>query len=394
MSTIQPGRCPDTYMDLSHNSANAVENGTASSIPTTPLSSTDNTESNWTNSFVRFDRMLSGGALEIIFRILDIIILCIGISSGKNTCTGSSHLAVTSICLLVFCSLDLAIIVRYFIRNLSSQYQHLTEEEKIERYRRIRACRTIFTFFKLIPVCVGIGYALSSSIPSKAGECELMRFCLGVVCLSTLLSMLIPQTKPEIPPRRSLLLECLILSFFLIINGIYFGTVASAMSGVEQSTCKYNQIDDIYLRAPLKTYAYFGLILFGSTTGLNILHLLISQTCNRVRNGRRLYSYYYALQYTLTYLASVVAIYYFSVGGLWLYRPRNGEPCKSDAPGLYRTLLIWQWIRILYPLIAVPLVLVLCCLGVVLGVMLSYCLPASITVPLLEVIRVRIKDED
>lgn len=390
MSTANPGTCPRTYTDLNNPSTNAVENGTALSIPTTPIASMDNTESNWTNSFLRFDRILSGSTLELIFRILDILILCIGLSSGRNTCTLSNHLAVTSICLLIFCCLDLAIIIRYVIRNLSSTYQYLTEEEKLERYRRVRACRTIFTFFKLIPVCVGTGYALSTSIPTKT-DCELIRFCLGIVCLSTLLSMIIPQTKPEIPPRRSLLLECLILSFFLIINGIYLGTVASAMSGIEQSTCKYQQIDDIYLRAPLKTYAYFGLILFGSTTALHVLHLLISQLCNRLRNGRRFYSYYYALQYTLTYFASVVAIYYFSVGGLWLYRPRSGGLCKNDAPGLYRTLLIWQWIRILYPLIAVPLVLVLCCLGVVLGVMLSYCLPASITVPLLEVIRVRIK---
>ena len=376
-------------MNLSHDSPNTLEDGANSSIPTRQLSLIDNPESNWTDSFVRIDRMLSGSALELIFRILDIIILFIGLSSGKKTCTISNHFASTSISLLVFCFIDLAIIIRCFIQNLSSNYRHQTEEEKNERYRRIRAFRTVFTFFKLIPICIGTSYALPLVNPSKENDCELIRFCLGIVCLSTLLSMIIPQTKPEIPPRRSFRLEGFILSFFLTINGIYLATVASSMSNVEQSTCTYHQIDDIYLRAPLKTYAYVGLILFGSTTAMHILNLLISQSFNRLNNGRRLYSYYYAFQYAMTYLSSLLVIYYFSVGSLWLFQPRSGQPCKNDAPGLYRTLLIWQWIRILFPLLAIPLLLVLCCLGVFLGIILSYCLPASITVPLLEVLRVK-----
>lgn len=389
MSTHQPGTCPNTYLNLSHDSGSTLENGANLSIPTRQLSLTDNPEPNWTNSFVRFDRLLSGSALELIFRILDIVILSIGLSLGKETCKLSNHFAATSISLLVFCSLDLAIILRSFIGNLSSNYRNLSEEEKNERYRRVRACRTIFTVIKLIPICIGTSYALPLINPLKSTNCELIRFCLGIVCLSTLLSMIIPQTKPEIPPRRSFRLECLILSFFLIINGIYFATVASAVSGVEQSTCTYQQIDDIYLRAPLKTYAYAGLILFGTTTVMHIVNLLISQSSHRLNDGRRLYSYYYAFHYAITYLSSVLVIYYFSIGGLWLFQPRNGQPCKSDAPGLYRTLLIWQWIRILFPLLAIPLLLILCCLGVFLGIILSYCLPASITVPLLEVLRVK-----
>jgi hypothetical protein len=234
----------------------------------------------------------------------------------------------------------------------------------------------------MIPVCFGTVYALSSSVPNTA-DCQLMRFCLGMVCLSTLLTMIIPPTKPEIPPRRSFLLECFILSFLIIINGTYLGTVASAMKDIEQSSCIYNNPDDLYLGAPLKSYAYVGLILFGCTTAIHIINLLISQTCNRLTNGRRLYSYYYGLQYALNYFGAVIVIYYFSVGALLLFKPRAGGECKADAPGLYRTLLIWQWIRILFPLLAVPLVLILCCLGVFFGIILSYCLPASITVPLL-----------
>jgi hypothetical protein len=388
MSTAHIDPRANEYTNLDSNSANAMENGMSSVTPSTPILSNDNNESYWTYSFARFDQICSGSLLELIYRFLDIIILFIGLSSRKDTCTLSSRLAITSICLLVFYFIDLTIIVYGFFRNISSSYQRLNEEERVEHFRRVKGIRNFFSLFKLIPVIFGTRYALSSLIPNTT-DCQLMRFCLGIVCLSTLLTMIIPPTRPEIPPRRSFLLECFILSFLLIINGTYLGTVASAMKGIEQSTCIYNQPDDLYLRAPLKTYAYVGLLLFGCTTAIHIINLLISQTCNRLTNGRRLYSYYYGLQYALNYFSAVIVIYYFSVGALLLFKPRSGEPCKTVAPGLYRTLLIWQWIRILFPLLAVPLVLILCCLGVFLGIILSYCLPASITVPLLGLLQVR-----
>jgi hypothetical protein len=214
-----------------------------------------------------------------------------------------------------------------------------------------------------------------------------MRFCLGIVCLSTWLIILIPPTKPELPVRRSLIIECLILAFVLIINCTYIGTVATAMTDVSTSTCIYNSTEDLYLRAPLKSYAYVGLILFGCTTLIHIINLIINQLCFRLNFARRFYIYYYALQYTLNYLGAIVVIYYFSIGALFLFQPRSGDPCRTDAPNLYRVLLIWEWIRILSPLIAIPLIIIICCLGVFLGIILSYCLPASITVPILEVIR-------
>jgi hypothetical protein len=170
--------------------------------------------------------------------------------------------------------------------------------------------------------------------------------------------------------------------------------VANVMMNVQNSSCIYNTPDDFYLRAPLKSYAYFGLILFGCTTGLHMINLVISQLCFRFNRGRRFYIYYYALQYALNYFATIVVIYYFSIGALFLFQPRSGETCRTDAPDLYRVLLIWEWIRILSPLIAIPLLIILCCLGVFFGILLSYCLPASITVPILESLRVnRIKNK-
>jgi len=385
MSTAHIDSRASPYSTLDNDSANALETGMASSNPSTPIATNENTESTWTNSFAQLDRLLSGSLLHLCYRIIDIMILFIGLSSDNRTCSLSSHLAVTSISLLVFYIIDITIIAYSFSHNISSNYRRLTEEEKAERFRRVSALRSVFNFFKLIPVCVGIGYTLSSPTP----DCELMRFCLGTVCLSTLLTIIIPPTKPEIPPRRSFILEVFIISFLLIINGTYLGTVVSAMKNVTASTCVVNDPKDIYLGAPLKSYAYVGVILFGSTTVIHIINLFVSQLCNRITNGRRFYSYYYALQYLLSYLGALIVIYYFSIGALYLFKPRAGQPCKANAPNLYRTLLIWEWIRILFPLLAVPFILILCCLGVFFGIILSYCLPASITVPLLELVRVR-----
>jgi hypothetical protein len=386
MSTAHIDTRAANYSNLNNNSPDALESGLASSTPTTPTVTNETNESTWTNSYTQIDRILSGSLLHLCYRFIDILILLIGLISRKEACTLSNHLAETSICLLVFYFIDITIIIYFFFRNISSNSQELTEEERNERFRRAASLRGFFILIKLIPVCIGTRYALSSSTTT---DCELMRFCLGIVCLSTLLTMIIPPTKPEIPPRRSFILECFILSFLLIVNGTYIGTVASAVKNVEQSSCVFNDMEDLYLGAPLTTYAYAGLIIFSCTTAVHLINLLVSQLCNRITNGRRFYSYYYGLQYALNYFGALIVIYYFSVGALFLFKPRSGQPCRTDAPGLYRTLLIWQWIRILFPLLAVPLILILCCLGVFFGFILSYCLPASITVPLLNLFRVR-----
>lgn len=388
MSTEHIDTHAPAYSTLTNDSPNSLENGRSSLTP----SINETNEVKWINSFIKFDRILSGSLLHLCYRLLDIIILFLGLSSDKTICTLSNRLAITSISLLVFYFIDLTIIIYYFFHNITSSYRHLSEEEKTQRLQHATAFRGFFTFFKLIPVCVGTGYALSSSSSTPTtSDCELMRFCLGIVCISTLLTMIIPPTKPELPPRRSFLLELFILIFLLIINGTYIGTVASSMNNINEQTCTYNKPDDLYLGAPLKTYAYAGLILFSCTTVIHILNLLISQLFNRLTNGRRLYGYYYIFQYTLSYIGGLIVIYYFTIGALFLFKPRNGFPCKSEAPDLYKTLLVWQWIRILFPLLAVPLILILCCLGVFFGIILSYCLPASITVPLLELVRVKFK---
>ena len=368
-----------------------LESPTSSLDPTHSRASNDDDEVTWVHSFSRCDRILSGSSLHLCYRLLDIIILSIGLLSSKSQCPTSNRFETISICLLVFYFIDLTIIARYALRTMSRHYRSLTEDEKIEQHKRAAGLRGFFMLLKLIPVCIGVAYTFSSKATLTA-DCALIRFCLGIVCLSTLFIMIIPPAKPDVPARRSFVLECFILAFVLLVNGVYMGTVALAMKQVTNASCIYQETEDLYTKAPLKSYAQVGLLIFSYTAIVHILNLLVSQLSYRLTNGRRLYVFYYGLHYVLSYIGSILVVYYFSVGALFLFQPRSGQPCQASAPGLYRTLLIWQWIRILSPLLAAPLILALCCLGVVLGIVLSYCLPASITVPLLDALRVRERD--
>jgi hypothetical protein len=311
------------------NSVGVIENGPSPS-PTIPTTTPSNTDTTWVNSFTRLDRLFSGSLLHLLYRFIDITLLFIGLTSTKQPCSVSNQLAITSICLLIFYFIDLLIIFYSFIRNLASRHLPLTEEQKLEQLRRASTLRGFFIFFKLIPVCVGTVYSFPSTL-STPTECELMRFCLGLVCLSTWLLILIPPTKPEVPVRRSFIVECFILLFVLIINCTYIGTVATIMKDVNYSTCTYENAEDIYLGAPLKSYAYVGLILFGCTTIIHMINLLITQICFRVNQLKRFYIYYYALQYTLNYLGAIIVIYYFSIGALFLFQPRYGQPCNTNG---------------------------------------------------------------
>ena len=382
-----------SHFSIVHRSSSvgSTENPTTSANTTPTISPTPN-ETTWINKFSRLDGILSGSLLHLLYRIIDITLLLIGLTSNKQTCSTSNRLAVTAISLLIFNFLDLTIILLLSIRNIFSNTSLLTEEEKIERLRRVSTLRGFFISSKFIPICVGTAYSFPSVL-STPNECELMRLCLGVVCLSTWLLILIPPTKPELPTRRSFVVECFILVFVLIINCTYIGTVTVAMKDIDYPSCIYTNTENLYLGSPLKSYAYVGLILFGCTTLIHIINLVVSQLCFRLNGGRRFYIYYYALQYALNYFGAIIVIYYFSVGAVYLFQPTSGEPCRTDAPNLYRVLLIWEWIRILSPLIAIPIIIILCCLGVFLGIILSYCLPASITVPLLEVLRVRLEED-
>ncbi|CAF4005940.1 unnamed protein product, partial [Rotaria sp. Silwood1] len=224
-------------------------------------------------------------------------------------------------------------------------------------------------------------------IPAN-NSCEPIRFYLGIVCFSTWILMLVGPPKPSLPTRRSFILECIILVLSTSFLSTYLGFVASAMNKTQESECTYTRIEDLYFGAPLKSFAYVGIILAGCTIGINILGTIINQFFLRLPSLRRVFIYLLAIHYAISYLIVVVFVYYFSVGAILLYQPRSGGSCRVVAPNLYKTLLIWQSIRVFLPLLILSFALLAVCLGVVCGACLAACLPASITVPLLEMLRV------
>ncbi|CAF0854894.1 unnamed protein product, partial [Didymodactylos carnosus] len=344
-------------------------------------------QSTWIDKFTEFDKRCSESLLYLLYRIIDISLLINGLRNGKCE---NQRLRTIAIVLLVFYLIDLSIIIVLFIRKFLKRSEDLTVDNEPSFLKCASAFRGLFLFCKLIPTCFGTVYCFQSTIINQ--ECELLRVSVGIVCISTWLLMLMPPTRPEIPVRRSLLMECFILVFVLIINGAYVITILVALPKTNEQkmndACTYKVTDDLYLGAPLITFAYVGIFLYSLTTLLHILNLAVNRFLMRLSNGGNTAMIkYYFVYYWFSYLYTVVIIYYFSVGALYLFRPNNGQPCKQYAPNLYKTLLVWQWIRILVPLIAVPLVVVLCCVGVVFGILLTYCLPASITVPLFEIIR-------
>jgi hypothetical protein len=368
-----------------------TENQTDTSSTTINRTYNNAHDTAWLKTFHRLDRLLSGSFVYLFYRMIDITLLSIGLLSTASTCNIPHSLTAISICLLVFYAIDLAIICFFFIRNLCSQHDQLTEEQQLQRVRHASNCRSFFIVFKFIPICIGTVYVFTNSVLLPL-NCELTRFCLGLTCMSTWLLILIPPTKPQLPVRRSLMLESIVLVLVLIFNLTYIGTVATAVRNVTHVTCFSKGITSLYSAAPLKSYAYAGLILFAFITLVHLMNILINQLCLRSTTRRRqLHLNYSLLQYLWNYFSTIVVIYYFSLGALLLFQPRSGQPCREDAPNLYQVLLIWQWIRILAPLMAIPLLVLFYCVGIWLGFILSSCLPASITVPFLASLRVGIK---
>lgn len=318
-----------------------------------------------------------------MYRFVDITILFYGLHQSYRTCGFNNRLSITSFSLLIFYLIDLSIIFYFlFKRNRT-----LSEEESSEELKRISTFRGFFSFLRLIPVAFGFVNTFKSSLTSET-QCEIVRFTLGLVCFSTILMIIIPPTKPDLPTRRSFSIEIFLLICLLTINGFYFVTVGSAIQSVGNSSrCFLSKSEDFYLRSPLINFGQIGLFLYGFSMTIYILNLFVSQLTLRFIRSRRLFMSFHLFNYIFNYFISLCIVYYFSLGALLLFQPRSGEPCRTDSPRLYRTLIVWQWLRILAPLVAVPLILILCCLGVFFGLILSHCLPPSITVPILELLR-------
>jgi hypothetical protein len=351
--------------------------------PATPAPVGDNNASSltWVDSLIQIDRVLSGSLLRLCYNVIDVVLLSLGLYYGTTTCSISHALAIISIFILSLSGLGLAFTLLFLVRNWTLRHVSLTDAASASQFSQAYRVRGFLYFLRFICICVGTAYVFTSKVPTN-NNCEILRFYLGIVCFNTWVLIFISPPKPSLPVRRSLFVECFILLLSIVINSLYFGFVIFAMIKIQASECIYTHIEDLYFRAPLKSFAFVGLILIGCIVGINILGAIVNHLFYRLPNMRRVFVRLSAIHYVIVYLITVVVVYYFSVGAVLLFRPRSGSTCRIVAPHLHKTLFIWQIIRVFLPLILWPLALLVCCLGVIFGTCLAECLPAWIAVPL------------
>lgn len=360
-------------------------------IDTNPIRPATNNENQQSSTWIQYlsqvDRLLSGGLSRLCYDVTNIVLLSLGLYYGTETCPTSSSLVKISITLIVANALTLLSTFFFAQRNWHFRHMPLSDETSSQAFRPGYAVRGFFRFIRLICICVGTGYAFTSTAPVN-NDCEIVRFYLGVVCFNAWLLMLTSMPKPSLPIRRTLTLHCIIFLYILFVNSLHFGLVLSALMKTNESDCIYSRIDDLYFRAPLVSFGCIGLILILCITINALLVTIMNQLFYQLSNWRRFFLGLSAVSYVINYLITFFLIYYYSVGAVLVFHPRLGGSCRTVASNLYNTLLIWQIIRSFLSLIILLVLPLILCFGVVLGSCLIRCLPASIVVPLVEMLHV------
>jgi hypothetical protein len=358
------------------------------SSPIPGLVNDDNGQSStWVDLLIQLDRVFSGSLLILSYDLINIVLLSLGLYYGTKTCSFSNDLATISILILVFSGLVLGFTLLFLVRNWPLRHVALSDVASSHRYLQGYVVCALFRFLRFLCICIGTAYVFTSKIPVN-NDCEILRFYLGIVCFNAWLLIINGPAKPLLPVRRSLILECFLGLYIIVFNGIHFGFVAFSMIKSQESECIYTRIEDLYFGAPLKSFGYIGLILIICIIITSIFASIINQLFYRLPNLRRVFVYLSAISYLMFYSIALVLFYYYSVGAVLLFRPRSGGSCGIVAHNLYRTLWIWELIRSFLPLIIWPLACLVSCLGITCGLCLARCLPASIAVPLLEMLRV------
>jgi len=339
------------------------------------------------DSFAVIIYYFSGSSLTLCYRLIDIALLSLGLYYGTGACKSSNSLAVISICLLIFNGIDLAFFLLFLIRKFTLRNVALSDEDRLRQFRATVGIHCCFLFIKFIINCIGTVYVFKRA-SSINPDCELIRFCLGIVCYSTLIKISMPTLKLVLPTRRASKTEYFITFLSLVFNGIYFGVVLFAAVKTKESVCMYINIEDLYFRAPLKSFAYIGLIPAIFWVIIQVLRIPIRRLFFDLPTRRKVVVCLFGIHYTLYYLSIVAYVYYFSIGAVLLFQPRSGGSCRSVAPSLYKTLLIWQWLYTLWPFAVLSFAYLLMCCGVFCGSFFACCLPASVSVPVLEATQV------
>ena len=340
----------------------------------------------WVNYLGQADRLLSGGLLRLCYDLINSVLLFLGLYLGTKTCGSSSALVNLSIIILVANGLTLLSTFFFVIRNWNLlDMCCLPDEPHPYQYSVGYLVRGFFRLIRFICICVGTGYTFTSKTPTN-NDCEIVRFYLGIVCFNAWLLILNSIPKPSLPIRRSLISECFVIVLSLIFNGLHLGSVLFALIKDNKPECTYIHIEDLYFRAPLKSFAYIGLIVLSCFFVGSTLATIIDRLFYRLPNLRRLFFYLSAASYAIIYLTHLFHIYYYSVGAVLLFHPRLGGSCRMTDHSLYTTLLTWQIIRSFLLLMVLILALLISCFGWTVGSCLVRRLPASMVVPLMETV--------
>jgi len=83
------------------------------------------------------------------------------------------------------------------------------------------------------------------------------------------------------------------------------------------------KIEDLYFRAPLKSFGYIELILVICSSINTIIAVTINQLFYSLPNLRRVFVHLSSISYAIV----LFVIYYYSVGAVFLFRPRLGGSC-------------------------------------------------------------------
>lgn len=382
-SFISPSRALNRMANTFIHSDSIVERN-----PTVDLvNGNDRQTSTWVDFLIEIDRLFSDGLLSLCYDLINIILLCLGLSYGTKTCKISNALAIISILIVVVTTLQLAFTLLFLKPNWHLRHTSLSDRTILRQFSQGRTVRVLFRFIRFVCICVGTAYVFPPKMPTN-NDCEIIRFYLGIVCFNGWLFIIFDPAKPSLPVRRPIILEFFASLVLIIYNGIHIGFVLFALMKSKKSECVYKRIEDLYFDAPLQSFAYIGIILVVCWILSTTFSFMINQQYYRLVTLRRCFIHLSAIAYAILYLTTLLFNYYYSVGAVLLFKPRLGGSCRLVDDGLYTTLLIWQIIRCFSIIILWLLTIVVCCGGLTVGACLIGYLSPWIAVPLFEMLHV------
>lgn len=157
---------------------------------------------------------------------------------------------------------------------------------------------------------------------------------------------------------------------------------------VHDLQCTYKSIEDLYLHAPLNSFARIGLSMCGFCVCHSYMFFIIHRYFYRLPRWRNCFIRLLVVHFVLGYLYTIFFIWYQAIEAVLLFQPHPEGSCHTVAPHLYKTLYYWHIFRLFSAVIMLVLLLVIVLIIVLCGVLI-FCLPSCIRAPLMMIFQVR-----